>query len=266
MVLTVHEKRRQLAHNDCCLDVSANEIDAPSPLRCALFCYVHRVCARACLAPVPRFCGPFRQVSQLLGQPNYTRPMPRWTPGCGQRLRIGYLVCVLDPRARLTSRCCTGHTIASRSPSQGRAASGLKWGVGAGAGGRDIEGKGPQRRPQKRLDRRLEEVAEAVGGGYCRLQMPMKLALAARETVAGHRLEGGGGGSPPSNASRRGSYERGVQWPGRCGVAWVTHTPLGIRHGAYSVGWLLQHPNSHPPGCGSNGTECMVTFCFFFLS
>ena len=27
-----------------------------------------------------------------------------------------------------------------------------------------LEGKGPQRRPQKRLDRRLEEVAEAVGG------------------------------------------------------------------------------------------------------
>eukprot|EP00670_Eutreptiella_braarudii_P021862 CAMPEP_0174349268 /NCGR_PEP_ID=MMETSP0811_2-20130205/5969_1 /TAXON_ID=73025 ORGANISM="Eutreptiella gymnastica-like, Strain CCMP1594" /NCGR_SAMPLE_ID=MMETSP0811_2 /ASSEMBLY_ACC=CAM_ASM_000667 /LENGTH=48 /DNA_ID= /DNA_START= /DNA_END= /DNA_ORIENTATION= len=35
------------------------------------------------------------------------------------------------------------------------------------AWGRDaLEGKGPQRRPQKRLDRRLEEVAKAVGGGY----------------------------------------------------------------------------------------------------
>ena len=32
-----------------------------------------------------------------------------------------------------------------------------------------LQGNGPQRRPQKRLDRRLEEVAEAVGGGYCRL-------------------------------------------------------------------------------------------------
>ena len=64
--------------------------------------------------------------------------------------------------------------------------------------GRDaFEGKGPQRRPQKRLDRRLEEVAEAVGGGYCRLQMPLRLALGIRETVAGKRLgalEGGGGG------------------------------------------------------------------------
>ena len=27
-----------------------------------------------------------------------------------------------------------------------------------------LEGKGPQRRPQKRWDRRLEEVAKAVGG------------------------------------------------------------------------------------------------------
>ena len=31
-------------------------------------------------------------------------------------------------------------------------------------------------------DRRLEEVAKAVGGGYCRLQMPLKLALAVRGT------------------------------------------------------------------------------------
>ena len=63
-----------------------------------------------------------------------------------------------------------------------------------------LEWKGPQRRPQKRLGRRLEEVAKAVGGGYCRLQMPLKLALAVRETVAGHRLgalEGGAGGYLP---------------------------------------------------------------------
>ena len=45
----------------------------------------------------------------------------------------------------------------------------------AGGGGRGaLEGKGPQRRPQQRLGRRLEEVAKAVGGGYCRLQMPLK--------------------------------------------------------------------------------------------
>ena len=62
-----------------------------------------------------------------------------------------------------------------------------------------LEGKGPWRRPQKRLDRRLEEVAKAVGGGYCRPQMPLKLALGVRETVAGHKLGAleGGAGLPP---------------------------------------------------------------------
>ena len=41
------------------------------------------------------------------------------------------------------------------------------------------EGNGwrsPRRWPQRRLGRRLEEVAKAVGGGYCRLQMPLRLA------------------------------------------------------------------------------------------
>ena len=47
-----------------------------------------------------------------------------------------------------------------------------------------LEGKAPQRRPQQRLGRRLDEVAEAVGGGYCRLQMPLRLALGVRGTVA----------------------------------------------------------------------------------
>ena len=41
-------------------------------------------------------------------------------------------------------------------------------------------------------------VAKAVRGGYCRLQMPLKLALAVREAVAGHRLGAlEGGGVPP---------------------------------------------------------------------
>ena len=45
-----------------------------------------------------------------------------------------------------------------------------------------LEGKGPRRRPQQRFHRRLEEVAEAVGGVYCRLQMPLRLALAVRDS------------------------------------------------------------------------------------
>ena len=72
-----------------------------------------------------------------------------------------------------------------------------------GGSSRD-EGRGPQRRSQMRLARRLEEVAQAVGGGYCRLQMPLRLALGVRGIVAGHRLgalEGGGYLPPSSNAS-----------------------------------------------------------------
>ena len=60
--------------------------------------------------------------------------------------------------------------------------------------------EGTSETPQQRLDRRLEEVAEAVGGGYCRLQMPLKLALGVRETAAVRRLgalDVGGGVPPP---------------------------------------------------------------------
>ena len=66
----------------------------------------------------------------------------------------------------------------------------LPLGLGSGA----LDGERPQRGPQQRLDRRLEEVTKAVGGGYCWLHMLWNLALAVRETVAGHRLgalEGG---------------------------------------------------------------------------
>ena len=49
------------------------------------------------------------------------------------------------------------------------------------------------RRPQKRSDRRLEEVAKAVGGGYCRLRISLSLALGVRKTVRLGALEGGGG-------------------------------------------------------------------------
>ena len=43
----------------------------------------------------------------------------------------------------------------------------VTWEVGVGRRGRGaLEGKGPLRRPQNWWDRRLEEVAQAVGGGY----------------------------------------------------------------------------------------------------
>ena len=67
-----------------------------------------------------------------------------------------------------------------------------------------LEGKAPQRRPQERLDRRSEEIAKAVGGGYCRLEMPLELEL----SVWGHWLgmglahwKGDPPPPPPSNAS-----------------------------------------------------------------
>ena len=69
-----------------------------------------------------------------------------------------------------------------------------EWAPDGRGGGGALEGKGPQRPQRRRLDRRLEEVAKAVRGGYCRLQMPLRLALAVKGTVAGHRLgalEGG---------------------------------------------------------------------------
>ena len=62
-----------------------------------------------------------------------------------------------------------------------------------------LAGKGPQRRPQQQLDRQLEEVAKAVGGSCCWVQMPLTLALAVRGTPAGQRLgalERGGGATP----------------------------------------------------------------------
>ena len=47
-----------------------------------------------------------------------------------------------------------------------------------------------------------QEVTKAVVGGYCRLQMPLSLALAVQETVARHRRPGGG--VPPDGMSHRG--------------------------------------------------------------
>ena len=73
-----------------------------------------------------------------------------------------------------------------------------------------------------RLDRRLEEVAKAVGGGHCRLQMPLKLALGVRETVPGHgpgALEGGGGGLPPFQCTPAPHLiKRKLQWGGGGGL------------------------------------------------
>ena len=70
--------------------------------------------------------------------------------------------------------------------------------VGKTGRGRDVLEGGGTGGPQRRLGRRLEEVADAVGGGYCRLQMPLQWALAAWGKVAGRWLGAlEGGGVPP---------------------------------------------------------------------
>ena len=64
-----------------------------------------------------------------------------------------------------------------------------RWGDGQGC----IRRKGTSE-PQRRSGRRLEEVAKAVEGGYCRLQMPLSLARDSGWAEAGALEAGGGGG------------------------------------------------------------------------
>ena len=80
-----------------------------------------------------------------------------------------------------------------RGKIQGRVCAGMHEKGGGGGGGAS------QRRSQERLGRRLEGVAEAVGGGYCRLQMQLNPAVGVRGAVAGHRQNAleRGGGIPP---------------------------------------------------------------------
>ena len=69
--------------------------------------------------------------------------------------------------------------------------------------------------------RRLEEVAKALGGGYCRLRMPLKPALGVRGTVAGHRL---------------GALEGAVVGEPTPPSAWATPDPLVRQGNRCSVG------------------------------
>ena len=129
--------------------------------------------------------------------------------------------------------------------------------------------KGPQREAQKRLDRRLEEVAEAVGGGYCRLQMPLRLALGVRGTVAGHRLAWRGG-SNLSDASLGGAHPPTPPIPGG-GVRnhkRVCVPQIGLQPPAPLISstnsfrranflmWLLSVTNAIKPGTCRRGDSC----------
>ena len=89
-------------------------------------------------------------------------------------------------------------------------------------------------------------MAKAVGGGYCRLQMPLSLALAVRETVAGHRLGAvnGGGGYPAPPLSNASLGSRGCVAP--------PYTRRALRDTtAHTVPWGPFPPRHHrprPPG------------------
>ena len=102
-----------------------------------------------------------------------------------------------------------------------------------------------------------EAVRQAVGGrfqgGYCRLQISLKLALAVRETVAGHRLgsleRGGGVPHPPSNASlfqAMCAIVSGVLWLDGFWGGWGLIGPIGAGGVGLAHCWCGGH-------CGHEG-------------
>ena len=102
--------------------------------------------------------------------------------------------------ALVTRHCVETHETNARLTKKSRYSRSAKpW--AEAPNGDALEGEGPQRGPQQRLGRRLGRgLPKRLGGGYCRLQMSLSLALGVRGTVAGHRLgalEGGGGYLPP---------------------------------------------------------------------
>ena len=132
---------------------------------------------------------------------------------------------------------------------------------GAGEGGRDaVEEKGPQRWPSRPLERRLKEVAKAVGDGYCRLQMPLRLALNITETVAGHRLgalEGGGDYLPSSNASLGGGEEGAGDVGGDNGQCerMATRRSTGLKQ-MHNTAWIRQSALLDMDGSPPNEHKC----------
>ena len=94
-----------------------------------------------------------------------------------------------------------------------------------------LEGKGPQRRPQRRLGRRSEEVAKALGGRLLSVTNAIEAGTWRQGdsgwAQAGRPGGGGGGTSPPSNASLLIPHMR--HWSRR----WITW------------GWVQYH---NPPG------------------
>ena len=103
---------------------------------------------------------------------------------------------------------------------------------GGGGAGMHQKGKGPQRRPQRRVDKRLEEAAKAVGGGYCRLQIPLKPALTARGTPKWRVSAGGAKGRSSVQFWTPGpAMQAGVQRAGG-----ILNSPFHSEHCGYACG------------------------------
>ena len=148
--------------------------------------------------------------------------IPLWGPGQSPVLPfaccVGSLLPPPPPEVLLALARLKGGAVTSRSAGGGEGVSGMRMAVlpldAACRGALTAQGPDAAVPPPPLLyskcpcvvthNGRLEEVAKAVGGGYCRLHMPLRPPLGARGTVAGHRpgaLEGQGATSPPSNAS-----------------------------------------------------------------
>ena len=160
------------------------------------FTYANDVCC--CLRAVEMEVNPLVGLS---GSLVVDQPAHKQTPGRGVRIVTSKARSILHPcpprtqgnavgtrglfaaLAKTTSTTCLGARVCVNvvgAQAHGSVLTlGCLMGVLWSPKGRDaFKGK----RPQKRLDRRLEEVAKSVGGGYCRLRMPLQLALGVRGT------------------------------------------------------------------------------------
>ena len=152
-------------------------------------------------APSPDDNTDVRRIQRWTATPPYRHGVPGpEARGFGVHQRMGCKAAAPSARA-VAADVGVGHLLATRT---GRRRTRRVTSITRGRGGR----QGCIGTAQNRFDRRSEEEAEAVGGGYCRLQMPLKPALAVRGTVAGHRpgaLERGGGGAADLPVHPRGA-------------------------------------------------------------
>ena len=105
------------------------------------------------------------------------------------------------------------------------------------------------------MDRRLEEVAKAAGGGCCRLQTPLKLALAVRGAVARHRLGALEGGYLPPFQGMPGTHLCQSQ------LHLLDGAVLGVQH-------VLQFP-LHRPQCARlqvTGLQNLPQLCILWYT